>query len=259
MTNAEALAPFLPEGRGMLLAYDHGLEHGPTDFDERSVDPAHVVDLASKGGFTGVVLQLGVAEAFYGGRTPLVLKLNGKTRLPGGEPVSRQIATVDDAVRLDASGVGYTIYLGSVHEPVMLREFAGIRRAAREAGLAVIAWIYPRGAAVLDDTAPEIVSYAARAGLELGADAVKIKYTGDIASFRWAVRAAGPTKVFMSGGPKAKTDVAFLRQVRDILDAGAVGVAVGRNVWQHDDPEGFAARLRALVLHDKPLEEVLPR
>src|SRR5207245_4044307 len=122
------------------------------------------------------------------------------------------------------------------HEPEMFAEFEGIQERAHERTLPAMAWVYPRGAAVTNDTPKGTVAYAARAALELGADAAKIKYTGDPASFAWAVKAAGGVKVFMSGGPKAPTEEAFLRQVKGSMDGGATGLAVGRNVWQHTDP-----------------------
>jgi len=143
--------------------------------------------------------------------------------------------------------VGYTIYLGSGLESEMLAEFGKIQEQAHERGLPAIAWIYPRGAAVQNDTSKEVVSYAARAGLELGADAVKIKYTGDSASFAWAVKSAAGVKVFMSGGPKAPTDDDFLNQVKGVIQAGGTGVAVGRNVWQNEDPLAMAGKLRKAV------------
>jgi class I fructose-bisphosphate aldolase len=102
-----------------------------------------------------------------------------------------------------------------------------------------------------------MVAYAARIGLELGADAVKIKYTGDPNTFRWAVKSAGKAKVLMSGGPKAPTEEDFLKQVKGVIDAGGVGVAVGRNVWQHEEPLKMATALRALVVEGRDLEEVL--
>jgi len=244
----DRMAVFLKEGRSMLLAYDQGLEHGPSaDFNERNVDPATIMDTAAKGNFNGVVFQKGVAERFYDGRVPLILKLNGKTSLPKGEPISRQVCSVEQAVSLGAKGVGYTIYLGSALESEMLSEFGRIQEQAHEEGLPAIAWIYPRGASVQNDTSKEIVAYAARAGLELGADAVKIKYTGDPATFSWAVKAAAGVKVFMSGGPKAPTDDDFLRQVKGVIEAGATGLAVGRNVWQNSDPLAMAEKLRKII------------
>ncbi len=244
----DRMAPFLRNGKGMFLAYDQGLEHGPSkDFNDRNVDPAFIMDTAVKGKFTGIVFQKGVAERFYDGRVPLIVKVNGKTSLPKGEPLSRQFCSVEHAVSLGAKGVGYTIYLGSGHERVMLTEFGRIQEEAHEQGIAAIAWVYPRGAAVQDDSSKEIVAYAARTGLELGADAVKIKYTGDSESFSWAVRSAAGVKVFMSGGPKAPTDEAFLEQVKGVMEAGGTGLAVGRNVWQNRDPIGITKQLAKVI------------
>ena len=241
---------FLRNGKGMLLAYDQGFEHGPSaDFNDKTIDPAYIMDIAEKGDFTGVVLHKGLAEKYYNGKVPLIVKLNGKTSLPKGEPVSTMVCSVEEAIRLGAKGVGYTIYLGSANESVMLEEFGEIQEEAHEEGLPAIAWIYPRGEAVKNDTAPEIVAYAARAGLEMGADAVKIKYTGASESFRWAVKAAGLARVFMSGGPKAPDDGTFLGQVKGAIDAGATGLAVGRNVWQHSDPIKMASALKEIIFN----------
>lgn len=252
------MAPFLRGGKGMLLAYDQGLEHGPSkDFDERNVDPAYVMEIAAKGGFNGVVFQKGVAEKFYDGRVPLIVKVNGKTSLPQGEPVSEQVCSVAHAVSLGAKAVGYTIYLGSSHEARMLSEFGRIQEEAHTHGVAAIAWIYPRGAGIQNDASKEIVAYAARTGLELGADAVKIKYTGDSDSFSWAVRAAAGTKVFMSGGPKAATDEAFLQQVRGVMDAGATGLAVGRNVWQQSEPLKMVESLKKIIFGDFSVKQAM--
>jgi class I fructose-bisphosphate aldolase len=248
---------FLTNNRSILLAYDQGLEHGPTDFNQRNYEPTFIMDLAMEGGFNGVIFQKGLAERYYNGRVPLILKVNGKTKLPGGEPIARQICSVKRASEIGAKAVGYTIYLGSVHESIMLEEFGRIQEEAHRSNMAAIAWIYPRGEAIKNDTAGEIVAYAARAGLEIGADAIKIKYTGDVETFRWAVKSAGKVKVFMSGGPKASSEGDFLRQVRGALDAGATGLAVGRNVWQSSDPVGMARALRRLVIEDRSVEEAL--
>ena len=244
----DRMTPFLKNGKSMLLAYDQGLEHGPsTDFNDKNVDPKYIMEIAAKGGFNGVVFQKGVAERFYDGRVPLIVKVNGKTSLVKGEPASRQVCSVDYAVALGAKGVGYTIYLGSEYESGMFNEFSRVQEDAHRKGIAAIAWIYPRGAAVQNDTSKEIVAYAARTGLELGADAVKIKYTGDSASFSWAVKSAAGVHVYMSGGPKAPTDQAFLEQVKGVIQAGGTGVAVGRNVWQNSDPFKMAEQLKQVI------------
>jgi len=246
---------FLTKGKSILLAYDQGFEHGPSaDFNDRNVDPAYVMEIAAKSKLNGIVFQKGVAEKYYDGRVPLVLKVNGKSSLPKGEPLSRQNCSVEYAISLGAKAIGYTIYLGSAHEPEMLSEFGKIQEEAHNRGLPAIAWIYPRGESVKNDTSREIVSYAARTGLELGADAVKIKYTGDPQSFSWAVKSAGRALVYMSGGPKAPTELDFLTQVKGVMDAGATGLAVGRNLWQADDPFSMANKLKEIIFANKRVE-----
>jgi class I fructose-bisphosphate aldolase len=243
-----SMTTFLTNGKSLILAYDQGLEHGPsTDFNDKNVDPSYIMEIATKGKFNAIVFQKGLAEKYYNGKVPLILKVNGKAALVKGEPISKQNCSVEYALSLGAKGIGYTIYLGSQYEAEMFSEFGKIQEQAHKASVPAIAWIYPRGAAVQNDTAKEIVAYAARTGLELGADAVKIKYTGDSESFSWAVKSAGKANVFMSGGPKAPTDEAFLAQVQGAIDAGATGLAVGRNVWQHPEPYKIADSLKQII------------
>ncbi len=241
------LKPLLRNGRGMLLAYDHGFEHGPGDFDERSVDPAWIMDIADSGHFTGVVFQKGIASKYYDRkkhRVPLVVKLNGKTAFhKGEEPVSLQNCTVEEAADLGAKAVGYTIYVGSEHEQKMLSEFSKIEEQAHERGLAVIGWMYPRGKHVKNETSRDTLAYAARLGAELNADAVKINYTGDMKSFSWVVKAAGKTAVFVVGGEKAASARAVVAQTKEILKAGAAGWAIGRNIWQAKNPFAVAEQV----------------
>ncbi len=245
-------------GRSLILAYDQGIEHGPTDFDDRNVDPAYVVKIAREGGFDAFVSQKGIAENFYSGeKVPLLIKLNGKTAIYKKEPIARQNCSVDYAVKLGAAAVGYTIYIGSAHEGEMMAEFGRIQEQAHEHGMPAILWIYPRGEFVREDASRDMVAYAARTGMELGADAVKIKYSGDVESFSWAVKAAGKTPVYMAGGPKTATEDEFLKHVSDCMKAGAAGVAVGRNAWQSDDPLRTARRLNAIVIQNKTLDEAL--
>lgn len=243
----------------MLLAYDQGFEHGPSvDFNEKNVDPSYVLDIAVKGGFNGIVFQKGIAEKYYDGKVPLIVKVNAKSSLPKGEPNSKQNCSVKYAITsLGAKAVGYTIYLGSQYEGDMFKEFGAVVEEAHERGIPAIAWVYPRGSAIANDSTKEIVSYAARVGLELGADAVKIKYTGDPESFSWAVKSAGKAHVFMSGGPKAPTDRDFLLQVQGVIQAGATGLAVGRNVWQNENPVQMASYLMQIIFERKSVDSVV--
>ena len=266
----------MPDGKAMILAYDQGFEHGPRDFLElpESGNFGYILDIAKKGKFTGIVLHAGLAERYADeitdSKVPLILQLNGKSELYTEEdPYSPQLYSVEDAVALRASAVGYTVYSGSKYESRMHMEFSKIIREAHSKGILAIGWMYPRGKSIFDrksasatlrmaleeqveanlsiDETPSIVAYGARIGLELGADMVKVKYTGSKESFRRVVQYAYPTKVVMSGGPITKTDEEFLSRVKDVIAAGAVGIAVGRNVWQRKNPLVISEKIHQLV------------
>ena len=239
------------KGKALFLAYDQGLEHGPaTDFNDKNVDPLYILDIAKRGKFNAIVYQKGIAEKYQQeikkSRVPLILKLNGKTSLFKGEPLAKPLGTVKEAHALGAAAIGYTIYIGSAHEAEMFADFEVIEREAHALGLPVVLWVYPRGASIKEDVSREMLSYAARTGLELGADIVKIKYGGNPSDLRWAVKAAGRCKVVIAGGMKTD-DVAFLTTAKEVMSAGAAGIAVGRNVWQSDEPLKLAASLRKSI------------
>lgn len=240
-------------GRALFLAYDHGMEHGPADFDDESIDPAKIVEIADSGFFTGLICQKGIAEKYYDknkNKVPLIVKLNGKTSLhPGEEPYSPQICSVEEALNYGAVAVGYTLYVGSAHEAKMMKELAEIEEEAEEERIPVTAWMYPRGKAVAGkEKSKEMLAYAARLGLELGVEMIKIPYTGDKESFSWVVKAAGKVKVVVAGGSKMKEEE-FLAMTRDILEAGASGLAVGRNVWQANEPLKIAEKTSNIIFN----------
>jgi len=238
------------KGKALLLAYDQGLEHGPTDFNDKNVDPRYILRLAKSGGFTSVVLQKGIVEKYQEElkktKVPLLMKLNGKTNLYRGDPISSEICTVKEALELGAKAVGFTIYIGSQHEDQMIEEFENIQREAHAKGVPVVAWIYARGSSVRVRPTSELMAYAARTGLEIGADIVKVKYDGNVKGLKWAVESAGKTKVVIAGGMK-KDEALFLKQVKDIMNTGAIGLAVGRNIWQHENPLLITKKVSKLV------------
>jgi len=239
-------------GKAIYLAYDHGFEHGPIDLPGKSIDPQYILDIAVEGKYNAIIFQKGLAEKYYSGtvyekKIPLIIKVNGKADIwKGGDIYSYQNCSVKYAKELGASAVGYTIYLGSQHDGKMFADFGRIVEEAHELDMAAIAWVYPRGEFVKDETSREITAYAARIGLELGADMVKIKYPGSKENFEYAVKAAGKTKVVLSGGPKVEEEE-FLNILRNVMAAGGIGVAVGRNVWQHEKPLEITEKIRKVV------------
>lgn len=243
---------FEKNGKVFLLAYDQGFEHGPVDFNDKNVDPSYIMELANSGYFTGVIFQEGVAAKYYDKNTakvPLIVKLNGASSYSksGEEPYSPALCTVEKAITLGAKGVGYTIYVGSEHEAKMMSEFSLIEDEAHKAGLTVIAWMYPRGKKVEGkERDKETVAYAARLGMELNADYVKTYYSGDSESFSWVVKAAGKTGVLAQGGEKTTIEE-LEAEVKGIMAAGAKGLAMGRNIWQNQEPLVVAKKMSELV------------
>ena len=247
-------------GTLLMLPYDQGLEHGPRDFfvNPDAADPAYQCRLALEGGFSGVVFQVGVAEKYmssFAGQIPLVVKINGKTEIPSDdEAFSPCQASVEDAVRLGADAVGYTLYVGSPAQDRDFIQFGQVRRACDEYGMPLIVWAYPRGSAIEQHGGREslyAVDYAARVACELGADVVKVNFpknTPDpgkgtppkpydtlqlstLEAFSRVVKTAGKTLVLVSGGAR-EDDVSLLQKARESMEGGATGLIFGRNVWQ---------------------------
>lgn len=243
-------------GTLMILPLDQGLEHGPTDFfpNPAALDTNFVFRLALEGEYSAIALGVGLAEKHmkdFCGRVPLILKLNGKTNIPeDDEAVSPAYASVEDAVRLGADAVGYTMYVGTPRQDVEIREYRQVRQDCDRLGMPLVMWSYPRGRAVEEKGGKGSLyaqDYAARVAEEMGADIVKLhepvpsgpgtpepyKSLREDAATRLkrVVRSAGRTLVLFSGGEKQDDDDAVARKVSRYMASGATGVMFGRNMW----------------------------
>ncbi|MFB6291899.1 MAG: class I fructose-bisphosphate aldolase [Candidatus Nanohaloarchaea archaeon] len=262
-------SPILRNGNSLILAYDHGTEHGPVDFEPQpeSADPRHVFEVAKHDAVTCLAVQKGVAEAYYPeyeDDVTLLLKLNGNSNLRDPDDYySPKQCSVEYAVEeLGAEAVGYTMYAGSDYEDQMWKEFREVQEEARKYGVPVVMWAYPRGHGIENnpdysgDTDPDVIAYAARLGLELGADMVKCKYPGSREAVEDVLDVTGKMKFVMSGGSK-RSDKAFLEDVHDTIAAGGNGLAVGRNVFQREEPGDILDKLEGVIFEGKAPEEVL--
>ena len=128
----------------------------------------------------------------------------------------------------------------------MLKEFEEILQEAHKKKLPVIAWVYPRGKIVNKKKARDVMAYAARVGLEIDADLIKIKSDDVKDDITWAVKSAGRAKVVIAGGEKT-SELQFIKHVKNIISAGAFGAAVGRNVWKSKDPIALSKTIRRIV------------
>ena len=244
------------------------LEHGPIDmFDNPdSIDPTFQWELALEGAYSGIALHYGLAERYmgpYAGKVPLLLKLNGKTTIPpDDEALSPVTAVVEDAVRLGADAVGYTLYVGSPRQDEDFLQLVEIRRACDEFGMPLVVWSYPRGSAIETKGGRDslyAVDYAARVAHELGADVIKLNAPKGTSPdspkpyneldmtpeemLRKVIISAGTSMVLLSGGSKISDDD-LLTKVGMAMEAGATGLIFGRNMWQRRKEDALAITKR---------------
>ncbi|HEX6117603.1 MAG TPA: hypothetical protein VFY99_10915 [Solirubrobacterales bacterium] len=253
-------------GTLMLLPIDQGIEHGPRDFfpNPASKDPEYQFRLAAEAGYSALACQIGMAEKYYpdyAGQVPLILKVNGKTDVPpSDEALSTTNASVEDAVRLGADAVGYTLYVGSPRQGEDLHQLQGVREDCDRYGMPLVIWAYPRGSAIDKkggQLSPYAIDYAARMAMEMGADVVKLNMPkpdpakdkdspapynelewSEPEAIRHCVESAGRSLVVLSGGSRVDDDV-VLAHTREIMEAGGSGVIFGRNVWQREWSEAL--------------------
>jgi class I fructose-bisphosphate aldolase len=263
LMNSGALAG---TGKFVILPVDQGFEHGPARSfapNPEGYDPAYHPSLAVEAGCNAYAAPPGFIESIahdYAGRLPLILKLNSSDSLGGPEePVSALTGTVDDALRLGCSAIGFTIYPGSENRNVMYQEIRDSIAEAKSVGLPTIIWSYPRGGKISKDgeTAVDVVAYAAHLACQLGAHIVKVKPPSahveqkeakkhyekiPISTLAERVRHVvqscfnGKRIVIFSGGATKGTDE-VLAELREIKQGGGFGTIMGRNAFQRPRPE----------------------
>ena len=264
-------------GTLLVLPIDQGLEHGPMDFfaNPPAKNPEFQMKLAVEGNYSAIVCHIGLAEKYWANhkeKIPLILKVNGKTAIPNDdEAFSPLTSTVEDAVRLGATAVGYTLYVGSPAQDRDLAQLCHVRKECVENDLPLVIWSYPRGKAVQekgDKDSLYSVDYAARVAMEMGADIVKLnipkKLSGeklenyktflekkeetkpylelenssDEERMRLVVESAGKTFVIVSGGGKVE-DRNLIQRSEFCVKAGVTGFVYGRNMWQRPYKEAL--------------------
>lgn len=259
-------------GKLVILPVDQGFEHGPARSfapNPAAYDPHYHFQLAIDAGLSAYAAPLGMIEAgadSYAGALPLILKMNSANSLSRNREAATQAitASVDDALRLGCSAIGFTIYPGSDSAYEMMEDLRELTAEAKSKGLAVVVWSYPRGGDLSKEgeTAMDVAAYAAHMAALLGAHIIKVKlptahleqpearktyekHKIDTASLAARVRHvmqaafAGRRLVVFSGGA-AKEDVAGLfEEIRAIRDGGGTGSIIGRNTFQRPREEAL--------------------
>jgi len=229
------------DGRTVIAALDHGIA-GITPLAKLSCPEQLIAEVVAAGA-DALLVTPGMARSFCGsfGRAGIIIRADcGPTALTGKWSDTSPAVAVEDAVRLGADAVAAMGIVGADGESDSLKALARLAGCCDHWGMVLLAEMLPGGFSAAEVSADQI-SVAARVGADLGADLIKIRYSGNADSFR-VVTSCCYRPVVVLGGSK-QSPKQLLSSTREALAAGAKGVAVGRNIWQAQHPGAVTASL----------------
>lgn len=242
-------------GNSVMIAMDHGVVIGPVD---GIIDPVKTVKLLSPVRPDTFFMPIGLVKKVYPifieNRVPFIVALDTCTHM-GPEPDYFMLSdSVEHALCFGASAVSMHVLVGPEKTSDMLKGLAKVSEACDRFGMPLLAIMYPDGFPSNFDV--KLVKWAARIAAELGADIVKTYYTGSKETFQEVVDSC-PIPVMLSGGDLAKTPREFLQVLKITIDAGGHGCAVGRNVWQSQNPKATLQAVKMIVHNHCDVDEAL--
>lgn len=242
-------------GNAIIIPMDHGVGAGPID-GLKNLQEA--VNRVAEGGANAVLGHMGLAKyghRGYGHDVGLIIHLSASTSLSVDPNHKVLVTKVEEALRVGADAVSVHINVGAEDEYEMLQGLGYVAGKCDEWGMPLLAMMYPRGKKVRSEYDVDVVKHAARIGAELGADIVKTNYTGSPETFKEVVDGC-PVPVIIAGGPKMNSEQELLEMIEGSLEAGGRGVAIGRNVFQAQDPTGLIRRIAKVVHEGVSAEEL---
>jgi len=242
-------------GRTVIVPLDHGVTVGPV---KGLVSMKEALNPIVQARPNAVILHSGMLRELpwdLPSEVGIILHLSGGTNLSSSGLRKVLVAGVEDALSLGADAVSIHVNLGNRYEADMLADAGAVASKCRTYGLPLLIMAYVRGEEIEDEFDPGLVAHAARLASELGADIVKVPYTGSVESFRTVVQGCCAPLV-IAGGPKMDREEDVIRCVQDAMSAGAAGISIGRNVFQHPNPRMFLRRLKNIVHTNRSLAHV---
>ncbi|MGM0788107.1 MAG: 2-amino-3,7-dideoxy-D-threo-hept-6-ulosonate synthase [Thermodesulfobacteriota bacterium] len=236
-------------GRTIIVPLDHGVTVGPI---AGVADIKSAVATVAEAGANAIVEHKGLVGAGHrrrGSDIGLIVHMSASTSLSPYPHSKTLVCSVEEAIKLGADAVSIHVNIGDNQEKEMLNDFGKVAAEARTWGMPLLAMVYPRGDKIKDEYDLSVVKHAARVGCEMGADIVKVSYTGSSESFREVVEGS-TVPVVIAGGAKMDSDRDILEMVKGAVDAGGSGVSIGRNVFQHNTP-GKLIQAMARILFEK--------
>jgi predicted phospho-2-dehydro-3-deoxyheptonate aldolase len=237
-------------GRTVVVPMDHGFTMGPI---KGLADVKDTIDKIVTGGANAILLHKGMVRAGHRGRgkdVGLIIHLSGSTVLGPDPDAKVQVCTVEEAIKLGADAVSIHVNLGAETEKEMLETFGKVSMSCQEWGMPLLAMMYTRGPKISSQFDVKYVKHAARVGVELGADIVKVNYTGSVESFKEVV-AGCSVPVVIAGGEKMETEKELFKMIEDSLAAGGSGVSIGRNIFQNENPVKILKTISGIVHGNK--------
>jgi fructose-bisphosphate aldolase/2-amino-3,7-dideoxy-D-threo-hept-6-ulosonate synthase len=246
----------LKNGKMLCIPMDHGISNGPI----QGLEDIHtLIYKCQNEGLTCVLVNKGIAKSLPRPlNIGLIVHLSGSTSLGPAPNRKMLMGSVEEAMRLGADAVSVHINIGAKEEPEMLYKLGLISDKCDEWSMPLVAMMYPRGENIKNQYDPETVAHTARIGAEAGADIIKSVYTGDISSFKTVTKSC-PVPIVIAGGPKASTDKEIIEMCFGAMEAGAIGVTFGRNIFQHKNPPVIVHALRSIVLDGETPREALTK
>jgi fructose-bisphosphate aldolase, class I len=242
--------------RAIIVPLDHGVSVGPLS---GLIDMRQTLSQIANGGANAVVMHKGLVRCGHRGSGPdigLILHLSASTSLSPFPNTKTLVATVEEAIRLGADAVSVHVNLGDENERNMLKDMGQVSTTAASWGIPMLAMMYARGPKIPNEYNPDVVAHCARVGMELGADLVKVPYTGDMDSFQRVVDACC-VPVVIAGGPKMNSAREVLQVVSDSLNSGGAGLSIGRNIFQDETPLELLKALHGLVHGDMSVDQAM--
>lgn len=240
-------------GKTVIVPMDHGVTLGPI---QGLQDIDKTVNMVIRGGANAAIVHKGIVTSTNRTRDTdigLIIHLSASTSL-NPEPNNKiSVCDVEEALSLGADAVSIHTNIGAVTESFMLELLGRTARECNHWGLPLLAMMYPRGDKV--EVNVDSVKLAARVGAELGADMIKCPYTGSAESFEEVVKGC-PVPVVIAGGSKLG-DEETLCMIEGAMKAGAAGLSIGRNAFQHENPELFVSVACAMVHEGISAQEAL--
>jgi 2-amino-4,5-dihydroxy-6-oxo-7-(phosphonooxy)heptanoate synthase len=232
--------------RLFVVPLDHSVTDGPVTGGRRVNG---LVGRLAASGVDAVVLHKGslrYVEPRWFARMSLVVHLSGSTSRAPDPDAKYLVATVEEALRLGADGVSVHVNLGSREEARQVADLARVADACDRWNLPLLAMMYPRGPKIDDPRRPELVAHAATLAADLGVDIVKTVHPGSVNELADITRDC-PVPLVVAGGPRRGSAEAVLSYVEEALRGGAAGVAMGRNIFEAEDPGALAELVAGLV------------